>query len=73
MKLNVKYNMKIKDLLQFNPEAELRLLGTDYLPIDLSIYGWSSSDTDEDTKNITTEVLVIPTGLEKNYTPEAEA
>lgn len=65
--------MKIKDLLQFNPEAELRLLGTDYLPIDLSIYGWSSDDTDEDTKNITTEVLVIPTGLEKNYTTEAEA
>jgi len=65
--------MKIKDLLQFNPEAELRLLGTDYLPIDLSIYGWSSADTDEDTKNITTEVLVIPTGLEKNYTTEAEA
>lgn len=65
--------MKIKDLLQFNPEAELRLLGTDYLPIDLLIYGWSSPDTDEDTKNITTEVLVIPTGLEKNYTTEAEA
>ena len=65
--------MKIKDLLQFNPEAELRLLGTDYLPIDLSIYGWSSDDTDEDTKNITTEVLVIPTGLEKKYTTEAEA
>lgn len=65
--------MKIKDLLQFNPEAELRLFGTDYLPIDLSIYGWSSDDTDEDTKNITTEVLVIPTGLEKNYTTEAEA
>lgn len=67
--------MKIKDLLQFNPEAELRLLGTDYIPIDLSIYGWSSDDCDEsiDTKVITNEVLVIPTGLEKNYTPEAEA
>ena len=65
--------MKIKDLLQFNPEAELRLLGTDYIPIDLSIYGWSSDDTEEDTKGITTEVLVIPTGLEKNYTTEAEA
>ena len=65
--------MKIKDLLQFNSEAELRLLGTDYLAIDLSIYGWSSDDTDEDTKNITTEVLVIPTGMQKNYTTEAEA
>ena len=65
--------MKIKDLLQFNPEAELRLLGTDYLPIDLTIYGWSSADTDEDTKNITTEVLVIPTGLENKYKSEIEA
>lgn len=65
--------MKIKDLLEFNPEAELRLLDTDYLPIDLSIYGWSSTDTNEDTKNITTEVLVIPTGLEKRYLAGAEA
>ena len=65
--------MKIKDLLEFNPEAELRLLGTDYLPIDLSIYGWSSTDTTDDTKNITTEVLVIPTGLEKRYLTGAEA
>ena len=65
--------MKIKDLLEFNPEAELRLLGTDYLPIELSIYGWSSTDTNEDTKNITTEVLVIPTGLEKRDLSGAEA
>ena len=65
--------MKIKDLLEFNPEAELRLLGTDYLPIDLSIYGWSSTDTTEDTKNITTEVLVIPTGFKKRYLAGAEA
>ena len=65
--------MKIKDLMKFNPEAELRLLGTDYLPIDLSIYGWSSTDTNEDTKNITNEVLVIPTGLEKRYLDSAEA
>lgn len=65
--------MKIKDLLEFNPEAELRLLGTDYLPIDLSIYGWSSTDTTDDIKNITTEVLVIPTGLEKRYLTCAEA
>lgn len=65
--------MKIKDLLRFNPEAELRLLGTDYIPIDLSIYGWSSPDTNEDTKNITTEILVIPTGLENKYKSEIEA
>lgn len=67
--------MKIKDLMQFNPEAELRLLGTDYIPIDLTIYGWSSGDCDEsiDTKVITNEVLVIPTGLDNKYTTDAEA
>ncbi len=65
--------MKIKDLLQFNPEAELQLLGMDYIPIELSIYGWSSPDTNEDTKNITTEVHLIPSGLEHKYSTEAEA
>ena len=65
--------MKIKDLLQFNPEAELQLLGMDYIPIELSIYGWSSPDTNEDTKSITTEVHLIPSGLEHKYSTEAEA
>lgn len=65
--------MKIKDLMQFNPEAELRLLGMDYIPIDLTVYGWSSSDTVEDTKESTNEVLVVPTGLENKYTTDAEA
>lgn len=67
--------MKIKDLLRFNPEAELKLLGMDYIPIELSIYGWSSGDSDEntDTTKDTTEVLLIPTGLKNNYKAEAEA
>lgn len=65
--------MKIKDLLQFNPEAELQLLGMNYIPIELSIYGWSSPDTDEDTKGITTEVHLIPSGLGHKYSTEAEA
>ena len=61
--------MKIKDLLRFNPEAELRLLGTDYIPIDLSIYGWSSGDCDEsiDTKVITNEVLYERMGFPQNF------
>lgn len=67
--------MKIKDLLRFNPEAELQLLGMDYIPIELSIYGWGSGDSDEntDTTKDTTEVLLIPTGLENKYKTEAEA
>ena len=67
--------MKIKDLLQFNPEAELQLLSTDYLPIELTVYGWSSGDCDGsvDTRCNTTEVHLIPSGLEHKYSTEAEA
>lgn len=74
---NIKnYNiMKIKDLLRFNPEAELQLLGTDYVPIDLSIYGWGSGDSDEntDTAKYAINVLLIPTESKDNYKIEAEA
>lgn len=67
--------MKIKDLLRFNPEAELQLLGTDYVPIDLSIYGWGSGDSDEntDTAKYAINVLLIPTESKDNYKIEAEA
>lgn len=65
--------MKVKDLLQFNPEAEIELLGTDYLGIPLTIYGWSSDDTNEDTKLTTNCIHLIPSGLEKKYTTETEA
>ena len=68
--------MKIKDLLHFNPEAELKLLGTDYVPVDLSIYGWGSGDdSDENTDTVkdVIDVLLIPTELKDNYKVEAEA
>ena len=67
--------MKIKDLLRFNPEAELKLLGMNYTPIELSIYGWSCGDSSEntDTTKYTTEVLLIPNGLENKYKTEVEA
>ena len=68
--------MKIKDLLRFNPEAKLQLLGTNYVPVDLSIYGWDSGDSDEnttDTAKDVTDVLLIPTELKDNYKAEAEA
>lgn len=68
--------MKIKDLLSFNPEAELQLLGTNYAPVDLSIYGWDScGDSDEniDSAKDAIDVLLIPTELKDNYKVEAEA
>ena len=68
--------MKIKDLLSFNPEAELQLLGTNYVQVDLSIYGWDSGgDSDENTDSAkdAIDVLLIPTELKDNYKVEAEA
>lgn len=66
--------MKVKDLLSFNPEADITLLGTDYVPIELEIYGWSSGDCDDsvDTRCNTTDVSLIPSGLEHKYRPESE-
>ena len=67
--------MKIKDLLRFNPEAELQLLGTNYMPVELSIYGWDCGDIDENTDSAkyAIDVLLIPTELKDNYKVEAEA
>ena len=68
--------MKIKDLLRFNPEAELQLLSTNYVPVELSIYGWDTggdSDKNTDTTKDTIEVLLIPTELKDNYIVETDA
>ena len=68
--------MKIKDLLRFNPEAELQLLGTNYVPADLSIYSWvygGDSDENTDTAKYAINVLLIPTESKDNYKIEAEA
>lgn len=68
--------MKIKDLLRFNPEAELQLLGTNYIPVDLSIDGWGydgDSDENTDTAKYAINVLLIPTETKDNYKVEAEA
>lgn len=52
--------MKVKDLFDFNPEAEICFLGLDYLPIELDIYGWSSDDdTNSDSKSTTSELLLM--------------
>lgn len=46
--------MKIKDLLEFNPEAELEYLGDDYVPKPLKIYGWGGAEgvTKEDCDSV---------------------
>ena len=66
--------MKVKDLLKFNPEADITLLGTNYIPIELEIYGWDSEDCSEDTdtKQLTKNICLIPQGLNNKYQPEFE-
>ena len=60
--------MKVKDLMSFNPEAELTLMGMDFYPIRLEVYGWSSPcDTNDDTKMVTDEIHLIPKGLEDKF------
>lgn len=36
--------MKVKDLLGFNPEAELCIIDSDYVAKPLAIYGWGGGD-----------------------------
>ena len=62
--------MKIKELFEFNPEAELELLRPDYTSEELEIYGWESSDTIDDQRKTTKAVhLKIKNTLEntENY------
>lgn len=36
--------MKVKDLLEFNPEAELCIIDSNYVAKPLTIYGWDGGD-----------------------------
>lgn len=36
--------MKIKDLLEFNPDAEVGFIDDDYVFKPLKIYGWGGND-----------------------------
>lgn len=69
--------MKIKDLIGFNPEAEISLLGLDYTEIPLDLYGWvtegDSDDPNNDTKLNTPCIHLVPKGLRNNYNSMAEA
>lgn len=52
--------MKVKELMDFNPEAEIRLFGQDGSTYEINIYGWESTDYDSsvNTKLVTKEVLI---------------
>jgi hypothetical protein len=67
--------MKVKDLLKYNPEADICLLGLDYTSIPLKVYGWSSNDCEEscDTKLDTDEILLIAEGLDEKYKIKTES
>ncbi len=68
--------MKVKDLMGFNPEAEIALLGLDYTEISLDLYGWATVGDcveDTDTKTTTSCVHLIPKGLEDKFAPECES
>ena len=68
--------MKVKDLMGFNPEAEIALLGLDYTEILLDLYGWATvgdCSEDTDTKTTTPCVHLIPKGLEDKFAPECES
>lgn len=68
--------MKVKDLMGFNPEAEIALLGLDYTEISLDLYGWATvgdCSEDIDTKTTTPCVHLIPKGLEDKFAPECES
>ena len=36
--------MKVKDLFEFNPEAEICIIDNDYVAKPLAIYGWGGDD-----------------------------
>ena len=53
--------MKIKDLVKFNPEAEIVIVTIDGTPIDKFTYGWSNDEGDStnNSKEIAKEVCIF--------------
>lgn len=61
--------MKIKDLMGFNPEAEIKVIMPDYLAFKGTLnYGWSNheGDTNDTSKETASEVCIFLGGLTKN-------
>lgn len=53
--------MKIKDLVKFNPEAEIVIVTIDGTPIDKFTYGWSNDEGDStnNSKETAKEVCIF--------------
>ena len=53
--------MKVKELMDFNPEADIKLLGPDGSTYEINIYGWWESpdcDSSVNTKAVVKEVFI---------------
>ena len=57
--------MKVKDLFEFNPEAELCIIDDDYVAKPLAIYGWGGDDGD-DKEDCTDVTLKFENWFENN-------
>ena len=57
--------MKVKDLLEFNPEAELCIIDDDYVAKPLAIYGCGGNDGD-DKEDCTDVTLKFENWIENN-------
>ena len=57
--------MKVKDLFEFNPEAELCIIDSDYVAKPLAVYGWGGNDGD-DKKDCTDVTLKFENWFENN-------
>lgn len=57
--------MKVKDLLGFNPEADLCIIGSDYVAKPLAIYGWGGNDG-SDKEDCTDVTLKLENWLENS-------
>lgn len=61
--------MKIKDLLKFNPEAEIEIIMPNYLPYEGKLdLGWSHSgaESDDSSEKTATEVCIILGNFKEN-------
>ena len=61
--------MKVKELMDFNPEADIKLLGPDGSTYEINIYGWwESPDCDS---SVNTKVAIKEVFIElENYNHE---
>ena len=63
--------MKIKDLLNFNPEADIKVIMPNYLPFEGKItYGWSGGkgELEDNSKETATEVCILLGHISENIT-----